>query len=129
MSINVDNVSRKQSEGVWTSFGGSQFKVAHTSSTKFQRILNRLQAPHRRKIDKGTLDPAISKEILCTAMAEAILLDWKGVVNGKGEEVAYSPEAAIKALMNNEDLREYIQDYSIDLENFRQDLLDEQGKS
>lgn len=129
MGINVDNSRKKQSEGVWTSFNGSDFKVAHNSSIKFQRILNRLQAPHRRKIEKGTLDPAISKEILCTAMSEAILLDWKKVVDGEGKEVEFSPELAIKALTNNDDLREYIQEYSMDLENFRTEQLVEEGNS
>ena len=129
MTINIDNSRKTQSEGVWTSFNGSQFKVAHTSSNKFQRILNRLQAPYRRKIDKGILDPAISKEILCTAMAEAILLDWKEVVNGKNETVEYSSEIATKALANNDDLREYIQEYAMDLENFRSETMVEEGNS
>lgn len=130
MSINVDNSTKKQTDGVWTpEFNGSKFKVASTTSTKFQRILNRLQAPHRKKIEKGSLDPKISKEILCQAMAEGLLLDWKDVVDGQGQNVPFDPEIAFKALMNNDDLKDYLSEFSQDLENFRTEQIAEAGNS
>lgn len=128
MSVNVDNSTKKQTDGVWAKFGGSKFLVASTGSTKFQRILNRLQAPHRKKIEKGTLDPKISKEILCTAMSEALLLGWADVVDGDKKPVEFSSDLAFKALMNNDDLREYLSEFSQDLENFRAEETAELGK-
>jgi len=129
MGINVDNSTRKQSEGVWASFGGSKFKVSSTGSTRFQRALNRLQAPYRKKIERGTLDPKISKEILCTAMSEALLIDWQDVQDGEGKTVAFDQEVAFRALSNNDDLREFLSDYAQDLENFRAEELVEAGNS
>lgn len=129
MGINVDNSTKKQVDGVWTQFGGSKFKIASTTSTKFQRVLNRLQAPYRKKIEKGTLDPKISKEILCQAMAEGLLVDWDQVVDGENNPVPFDAEVAFKALMNNDDLKEYLTEYAADLENFRTEEVQEMGKS
>jgi hypothetical protein len=129
MAINVDRSREKQEKGVWTKFQDSEFKVANSNSTGFQRQLTRLQAPYRKKIDKGTLDPKISRDILCQAMASDLLLDWKNVVDGTGQDVPYSKEIAQKALLNNDDLREYLQEFAMELENFRQEEIDAQGKS
>ncbi len=129
MGINVDQKRTAQERGVWTSFGGSKFKVVHSGSIKFQRTLNRLQQPYRRKIDKGSLDPEVSRKILCEAMATGILLDWKDVVDGQGQEVPFSSDVAEKALLNNDDLREYIQDFAMDLENYRAEEIVETGNS
>jgi hypothetical protein len=129
MGVKIDNSRKKQENGVWANFNGSQFLVAHSGSLKFQRSLTRQQAPYRRKIEKGSLDPAISKEILCQAMSEGLLLDWKNVGDSAGNDVSFSQEAAFKALMNNDDLREFIQEYAIDLENFRAEEIREEGNS
>lgn len=129
MSINIDRSRDKQEKGVWTKYQGSEFKVASSSSTNFQRALNRLQAPYRKKIEKGTLDPKISRQILCQAMAEHLLLDWKDVTDSTGGNVEYSSELGERALQNNDDLREYLQEFSLDLENFRQEELKAEGES
>lgn len=129
MSINVDNSTTKQTEGVWTSFNGSKFKIASISSTKFQRVLNRLQAPYRKKIEKGTLDPKVSREMLCQAMSEALLLDWDDVVDGSGNKVPFGQDMAYKALMNNDDLRDYLSEFSQDLENFRAEEIHDMGNA
>lgn len=129
MGINVDHSRAKQDKGVWTNFGGSSFLVANTGSIKFQRALTRLQAPHRKKIERGTLDPAISRDILCQAMSEGLVLDWKNVGNAEGADVPFSEEVCAKALKNNDDLREYLQEFAMDLENFRTDELKAEGNS
>lgn len=129
MAINVDRNRDKQEKGVWTKFQESDFKVASSNSTGFQRQLTRLQAPYRKKIDKGTLDPKVSKDILCQAMASDLLVDWKEVVDGSGQTVEFSKEMAYKALLNNDDLREFIQEFAMELDNFRQEELETSGKS
>lgn len=127
--IVIDNERSLQEKGVWADYSGSKFKIAHAGNVQFQRTLNKLQLPYRRQMDRGTMDPAVSKEILCKAMASGLLLDWKSVQNSKGEDVVYSEEFAIMALVNNDDLREFIQDFSTDLENFRSERVENEGKS
>jgi hypothetical protein len=117
--IIIDNDNSLVESGVWADFGGSQFLIAGYNNPKFQRTLTRLQAPHRRKIEKGTLDPVESKGILCRAIAEGILMDWKNVKKKDGTVVSYNVELGAQALANNEDLRDFIQEFSLDLSNFK----------
>jgi hypothetical protein len=62
-------------------------------------------------------------------MAGGLLLDWKDVINSNKEEVPFSPEMAEMALKNNDDLREFLQEFALDLENFRAEEMEEEGKS
>lgn len=127
--IVIDNENTLQDEGVWADFGGSSFKIAHAGNMLFQRTLNRLQLPHRRQIERGNLDPAITHGILCKALAKGVLLDWKDVQNAKGENVPYSEEFASMALARNHDLREFVQEFSSDLENYRSERIIAEGNS
>jgi len=113
--------------GVWTDFGGGEFLIASTNSMAFQREFSRLQQPFAKKIDKGTLDPKIQTEILCKAMAHGLLLDWKNVGDGKNI-IEYSFENAVRVLIANPDLREFIQDFSMNLENYRKEEMKEEGE-
>jgi predicted DNA-binding protein (UPF0278 family) len=127
MAINIDQDTSKADEGVWTTYSGSKFKVANIGAAKFQRTLNRLQMPYRRKIEKGTMDPVDSRQILCQAMAEGLIVAWDDVVDKKGEKVEFSHKLCEKMLINNPDLREYIQEYSLNLDNFKNEEQEELG--
>jgi hypothetical protein len=114
-------------EGVWVTYEGSQFLVAHSSNMKFQRALARLQAPHRRRIEKGSVDPGEMKNILCQSMAEAVILDWKDVKSKDGETVPYSVQNGTTALKNSDEFREFIQEFSSELANFKAGEEDKLG--
>ena len=120
--------AEQESHGVWGSFGAGKFRIAHTNNMVFQREITRLQAPYRKKIDRGTLDPKIQLEIMCKAMGKGILLDWKDV-GSAGAEVSYTEDAAVKVLTLNSDLRDFVQDFALDLENFREEEIEETGKT
>lgn len=130
MKVVIDStVTRaKQNDGSWATFGGSRFLVGHMNSLKFQRVLTRLQAPHRNKIQKGTLDPAEARTIMCKAMSLGLIYDWADVVNSKGEEVPFNPENCELMLSNNDDVREFLMEYSQDLANYREDEVTDEGK-
>lgn len=116
--------------GVWAEFDGSSFLIAHISNMKFQRALARLQQPHRRKIEAGTLDPQTNKNVLCQAMAEGILLDWKGVGSvAAKDEVPYTIENAVTALKKSTELRDFVSDFALNLSNFRQVEVEDLGNS
>lgn len=116
-------------EGKWAKFQGSEFLIAHTSSLRFQRSLQRLQAPFRKQIEKGTMDPEDSKIIVCRSMSEAILKDWRDVVGPDGAPLSYTKDLGYTALMNNEELREFVQEYSTELANFRAAEIEEKGNA
>lgn len=129
MPINVNAKNDAINDGVWVEYSGSQFLVTHSSNLRFQRLFNRLHAPHRAKIEKGTLDPAISREIVCKSFSQAIIIDWKDVTDEQGNDVAYSSDMAYEALKNNPDLFEFIQEVSTNLANFKSEELADLGKS
>ena len=127
--INIDNDVSLLDEGVWTEFNGSKLKIAHSSNSAFQRALSRRQQPHRRKIEQGTADPQVLRDVMCQAMADALVVDWKEVTDKSGASIAYTPELGYKALKNNPDLREYVTEFSTNLDNFRTEEVNELGKS
>lgn len=127
--INVDNDASLLTKGTWVEYEGSSFLVAHMSNPSFQRAVMRGQAPHRKKIDNGTIDPVVSRDIMSKAMASALVLDWKKVADASGNEVPFSTDVCYKALCNNEDLRDFISDFAMNLENFRKAEKEELGKS
>lgn len=112
-------------EGQWTSYEGSDFRIAYATNVKFLRAKQRLEQPYRRKIESGTLDPAEHRRILCKAIAEAILLDWRNVDG----DVPYSVKAAEKALLNDEAFREFVMTFSMELSNFREEERELEGNS
>lgn len=115
--------------GTWAEYNGGEFLIAHAGSLRFQRALSRLQKPHRRKMEKGEMDPADSRKLLIQALAEAILLDWKGVKNSAGEDVAYSVKSAITALTNDPAFREFVMEFSAEMENFRKEEAEYEGNT
>lgn len=128
--FNIDSANKAGfDQGVWQDFMGSKFLVASTSNISYQRLLTRLQQPHRRKIDKGTLDPSIMKELLCKGLSEGILLDWKDVIDKSGKSVEYSTKTAYKVLMGNEDLRDFIIDVGANYDNFKIEAVEDAVKS
>lgn len=131
MRVIVDStVTRdKQNTGVWTDYGGSKFLVGHMGNVRFQRILTRLQAPHRQKVQKGTLDPAQAKSMMCKAMAQGLIFDWKDVENSKGEQVGFNPDICEQMLLNNDDVREFIAEFSQDLANYKEEQTSNEGNS
>lgn len=128
--ISINNPDKHlEDEGVWTSFRGSDFLVANVNNFRFQKMFARLQMPHRRRIEKGNLDPEIGLDILCKSLSKTVILDWRKVTDNEGTEVPFSSEMCAEALANNADLREYIQEYAADLENFKEEEKEELGKS
>lgn len=128
--ISVNNPDKHlEDEGVWADYRGSSFLLANTDNFKFQKLFSRLQMPHRKRIDKGTIDPETALDIMCEALSKAVLLDWKNVTGDDGENVSYTPELGRRALANNGDLREFIQEYAADIDNFREVDKEEMGKS
>lgn len=116
--------------GVWREFDGSEFLIAHMSNMRFQRALSRLHQPHRRKIENGTMDPELNKQLLCKAMAEGLVLDWRKVTTKTDKsQVPFSKDACYKSLMGNAAFRDFVSEVGMELANFRETEMDELGNS
>lgn len=114
--------------GTWREYDDSKFLIAHISNLKFQRALARLQQPHKRKLQEGTLDPKINQQIVCQAMAEGVLLNWRDMTTVDGSEVEYSQENAAKLLQRDPAFRDWVTDVSTNMANFRAEEVKELGE-
>lgn len=115
--------------GVWKSFEGSDFLVAHISNMKFQRALARLQQPFRRKLQEGTLDPKQNQAIVCEAMAEGVLLDWKKVQRTDRTEVPYNKANCLELLKRNPEFRDWLTEVSTQMSHFRDEEVKDLGEA
>lgn len=117
--------------GVWQEFDDAEFLIAHISNLKFQRALARLQQPHRRKLENGTLDPQVNRDILCKAMAEGVLLDWRKVGSKEtgAKDVPYSAKAGQTMLIKNAEFRDFVSAFAVELANFKQAEVEALGNS
>lgn len=111
--------------GTWTEYQGSQFKIAHAGNIRFQRAKQRLEKPYKRDIENDRLDPEKQRAILIKAIAEAVLVDWKGLDGN----TPYSVKAAEQALSYDEEFREFVMNFSLDLENFKNQEREHEGNS
>lgn len=118
----------KIDEGIWKEFRGSKFLIAHLTNMKFQRALAKHQQPYRKKLENGTLDPKVQRNVLAKAMAEGILLDWKDVVNKEKVATPYTPEAALVALVKSSDLRDFVTEVAANLSLFVEEETEELGE-
>jgi len=115
--------------GVWADWAGSRFLIAHISNMKFQKLLARLQQPHRKKLEQGSMDPQVNRDILCKAMSETILLNWENVSSMSGENTPYSHQNAFHALKSDPEFRDFVADFATQMANFRSGEIEELGKS
>ena len=77
-------------------FPGVGFKVRGLNSTAFleaQARRNRAIPAHQRGKD-GSIPTALAYSIMGEAMAEALLMDWRGIEGDDGEPLAYDADLA-----------------------------------
>lgn len=123
----------KKVNGEWVDFCGARFKIASQRSEKYVGAINRLMKPYAKQIKNNTLTPEQNESLLCAAMAEGLLLDWEGVgrideATGKAAELPYSVENAKTVLKENYELREFVAEYSEQLDNFKREAIEDTVK-
>jgi hypothetical protein len=128
--FNVDEITiDKENDGVWAPFKGSEFLIASSGCNKFQRMFSKLQMPHRKAIDRRKLDPEIQLDIMAKAMSSSLLLDWRNVCDNSGKDVKFTKEAAYNVLKSNSEFRDFITEFSTEIENYISDEKEDLGKS
>lgn len=120
--------SKKLDEGVWVSYQGGRLCIRHISNSRFMRLMARLQAPFRKDIEKGRMDPDEMRNIVSEALASEIITDWE-VVDEEGQPVNYTAAIAKTALMADEGLREFVQETAADFSIFRDAEIEAKGNT
>lgn len=123
---------KKSDEGVWCPVDAkTEVKIARYGNRTFQRALKREMKPYKRLIDRDALDDDTADKVLVAAIAEGILVDWRGMTKA-GVELPYSRAAAEEILMDKtlRDFRGLVIELSQDMQMFRdEEIEDNEGKS
>jgi hypothetical protein len=92
-----------------------------------EKTLKKLRKPYSG-YNKALTDEQ-ERRIFIESLAEAVLLDWRGIREGD-TEVVYSKEEAMRLLGLDEarDFRDFVVAVSADLNTFRAERIEEAGK-
>lgn len=137
-----------EKNGVWVNIGeGAEVLVARHQNSRHVEVIRRLTEPVKKLVRNNMLPEDQLEEIMLKAMAEAILLDWKGfteeVPNPKYDEavetsdanpktvkqpVPYSREKALEFL-KNKDFRAIVHEIATERESFRRQNVEDSTKN
>lgn len=108
-----------EEEGVWIDLDDqTTVRVARSNSKRFAEALNKHRKPHRQAIRSGTLPEETADAIVIGAIADAVLLDWKGLQED-GKEVPATLENRVRVLSQYPDFRNVVAELAADMANFR----------
>lgn len=103
--------------------------VARSGNKKYGRILTKAFEANKYTIDrKDAAADAKAEQIVIDAMAQAILVGWRGNIQFKGEPLSYSVENA-KKLLAVKDFRIMVSKHAEEFANFRAVVEDEDEKN
>ncbi len=126
--LKITPINESAVTGTWTVYRGVKLKVARAGNDGFSKLFANLTRPHKYQMEKGTLDNDTMESIMCESIGTCILVGWDDFkVDGK--VIKYSVQNSIDLLTNDSDCRDFVQDFSHDVENFLKDQEDQvEGK-
>ncbi len=97
-----------EQEGVWFDYGDAgQWKLARAggANQRFNRVKERVLKPMRRRIQSGNISEDMLSKSMVKIYAEAVVLDWRGVVLVEGAEpLEYTRDNVMQVLTDYPDL-------------------------
>jgi hypothetical protein len=127
MDISKFQTSKSAEEdGIWVDVdgNGTKVKVARINNARYKKYFQKITKPYKRQIRNGTLAEELAEKLLVDALANTILLDWKGFTKD-GEDFLYSVDNARSFLQESADFRDFVSDAANEMENFRGEELEE----
>jgi hypothetical protein len=112
--LQTDPTAEKQ--GVWIALQDAEFLIAGANSIKYRKALAKHSQQEQAGLRKN--DPEALDRVTVAAMADGILLDWRGNVLLEGKSIEYSRETA-RRLLGIAAFREWVAMQSNNLANFQ----------
>jgi len=104
---------------------GISFKLRRFTSTASLNSRRRLLAGLASRVTSdGDIDSKLETELMIEQMAEAIIVDWKGVADRDGNELACTYENRKRVLTDLPDVRALLSDHAANIDNYRREQLD-----
>lgn len=111
-----------EKDGVWIPYQGAEFRIASGRNDKYTRAL-------RRKFDQlspaDRKKPAKTDPLLVEALAEHVLLEWRGEVKDGNADLAPTVENR-RALLSIPQFREWVAEQALDVSNFQKEAQEEE---
>lgn len=98
---------------------GVDIKLRRSTCKAAARVRDRLNREARTIQRKGPLPPEVNARFNATILAEAVIVDWRGMFDADGSEIAFSPEKAQELLTRLPNWRQIINAMASDLDNFK----------
>lgn len=121
--------SEKEKEGKWMPIAdGVEFLVKRyggANNSKVKEMNAKFVKPFARQLQKGILPQEVERNIYVKTFVHVSMVDWKGVLDGDGNEIPFSIEAAIDLFTQLPELFDDVATIASDFETFKEDL----GKS
>jgi len=131
MDLKKEYGTNKKSEvdGVWEDFGGgTTVLIARIGNENYQKVFRRISKPYQNAIRRGTLGNDKAEDLLIQAMADCIVLDWKGLKEDD-KPVKFSKEECVRVLKEYKDFRDHVSELANSMEIFRQEMDAEAEKN
>ncbi len=119
MNIASMKTDEARAKGVWLPYDGAEFLVAYAESTAYKRAVNKARL--KRSPAEIRRKPELLEQIAAEAMAEAVLLDWRGVKNGE-EDFPCTPANKLTLLAIPE-FRDWLATQCNDANNFKSEAI------
>lgn len=118
-----------EKDGNWVTYHGVELKIARSNSQSFKTALAKAMKPYKRQLQRQELFANNELELAtCKALANHILVDWRGFSDGNGGEVPYSSENAYGLLTHDEDCRSFVFDYASEASNYFEEEIEDTVK-
>lgn len=129
MQTNLDKFYKTnqslEKTGIWVmitdDIGFQVRRFGGANSDNIKLALAKYHKPYARQIEKGLLSAEKEVELMTKAFVEACMIDWKGV-EIDGEEVAFSPEVAVKFFTQLPDLANEVFAQAQNVDNFKEEV-------
>ena len=118
---------KAEREGIWIDYDEeTAFLVARWMNPDHKAFIQRAVKPYIRKHRRGDIPQDVSERIEAQAMAECILLGWKGLKNA-GQDIPFSKGEALKLLSDPAQswLYSWVQEEAMDMASYQVEALAE----
>lgn len=102
-SLKVDVA--KETDGIWKPLDIDEnvmVKVRSIDCPQHQRRVRKYASKNWRQMQSGKIDPVVEWAETGKALAETVLLDWKGILDDDGNEIPYSLGLATELMTKRE---------------------------
>lgn len=118
---------QSKAAGVWRRYHPDyafEVLIAYMDRPEYERALVRARKEIRGASNRSDEEGILQRRRSARAMAQAIVLDWRGLTEG-GEAVPYSPEAAEERLNRSGEFFAWVINEANDLSTFREEAAEE----